>query len=249
MPGIASVILRHEPNYRSAAVIAGFQRHGYRTANQPNPNPRPDDVLLVWNRYSRHEHYCKQYEAVGAKVIIMENGYIGQTKALARSHHNGAGWWPEPVEDRWSKLGIELKPWRTTGDYVLVLPQRGIGETGVAMPRNWLPSVLDKLRRFTDRPIKIRKHPGMTKSVPLEDDLARAWACVTWGSGAGIKALAYGVPVIHEFRQWIGAPAASGNMDIESPVMGNRLAMFQRLAWAQWTLEELASGEAFEWLL
>lgn len=249
MAGIASVILRHEPNYRSAAVIAGFQRHGYRTTNQPNPNPRPDDVLLVWNRYSRHEHYCKQYEAVGAKVLILENGYIGQTKSLARSHHNGAGWWPEPTEDRWSKLDIEIKPWRTTGDYVLVLPQRGIGEPGIAMPRNWLPSMLDKIKRFTDRPIKIRKHPGMTKSVPLEDDLSRAWACVTWGSGAGIKALAYGVPVIHEFRQWIGAPAASGNLDIENPIMGDRLAMFQRLAFAQWTMEEITNGEAFKWLL
>lgn len=249
MTGIASVVLRHEPNYRSAAVIAGFQRRGYKIDCRPNTNPTKDDVLLIWNRYSRYEHHCRQYEAVGAKVLIMENGYIGNCKALARNHHNGAGWWPDVAHDRWAKLDIQLKPWRTNGSHILVLPQRGIGEPGVAMPRNWLAGMINKLKTRTDRPIRIRKHPGTGPCVPIEDDLANAWACVTWGSGAAIKALAHGVPVFHEFGRWIGASAASCNLDIESPALGDRLPMFERLAWGQWSLDEITSGEAFEWLL
>ena len=249
MTGIASVILRHEPNYRSQAVIAGFRKHGYKIASTPNPNPTEHDVLLIWNRYSRHEHHAKMYEKAGGKVVIMENGYAGNAKALALNHHNGAGTWTIGTEDRWHKFGVDLQPWRAGGDYILVLPQRGIGEPGVSMPRNWLINMLDKLKRHTDRPIKIRKHPGTNKCVPLEDDLANAWACVTWGSGAAIKALAYGVPVFHEFGQWIGASASNCNMDIESPYLGDRLPMFKRLAYAQWALDEIQSGEAFEWLL
>jgi hypothetical protein len=40
--------------------------------------------------------------------------------------------------------------------------------------------------------------------------------------------------------QWIGE---QDNTD------AGRLAMFQRLAWAQWRLSEIESGFAFRWLL
>lgn len=249
MTGIASVILRHEPNYRSQAVIAGFKKHGYKIASTPHPNPTENDVLLIWNRYSRYEHHAKMYKAAGGKVIIMENGYIGHAKALAIDHHNGAGTWAVGNEDRWHKFGVELREWRTDGSHILVLPQRGIGEPGVSMPRNWLVNTMDKIKRYTDRPIKVRKHPGTNRCTPLEDDLANAWACVTWGSGAAIKAIAHGVPVFHEFGQWIGAGASNCNMDIEDPYLGDRLGMFERLSWAQFFMSEIESGYAFEVLL
>jgi hypothetical protein len=117
------------------------------------------------------------------------------------------------------------------------------------MPGGWLADVHKRLSRLTDRRLVIRRHPGPDKTEPY-DALRGAWAAVTWGSGAGIKALSVGVPVFHEFPSWIGAPAARlGIEDIEKPWLGDRLPMFQRLAWAQWTLAEIASGEAFRCLL
>jgi hypothetical protein len=73
---------------------------------------------------------------------------------------------------------------------------------------------------------------------------------VTWGSGAGITSLIAGIPVFHEFDRWIGGPAARfGIDDIESPFTGDRLPMFKRLAYMQWSVDEIESGEAFQWLL
>ena len=104
---------------------------------------------------------------------------------------------------------------------------------------------------MTDRPIRVRRHPGLHNTRPLEDDLLNAWACVTWGSGAGIKALAAGIPVYYEMEHWIGADGAqpTRGADIEHPVMGNRQSMLSRVSWAQWAAEEIQSGEALAVLL
>ena len=52
-----------------------------------------------------------------------------------------------------------------------------------------------------------------------------------------------------DLKEWIGAPAATCNWDIERPYLGDRDVMLHRLSWAQWTWDEISSGEAFKWLL
>lgn len=260
--GTACVLFRESLTYRRDAFQAGLQRLGYDLVTFPQAKPSPGDVLVLWNRKPDHERYARAYEAVGADVLIAENGYIGKAPdggklyALARGHHNGAGTWPTDgpaVGQRWDALGIDLKPWRETGSHILVLPQRGIGEPGVAMPRDWLARTLAELGRRTNRPIRIRRHPGREKVEP-DADFVGAWACVTWGSGAAIKALAAGVPVFYGLDRWIGRDAAfplQHAFALEEPVIGDlcRERMFRRLAWAQWNLAEIESGEAFACLL
>ena len=87
---------------------------------------------------------------------------------------------------------------------------------------------------------RIRKHPGTRACTPLEHDLRKCGRVITWGSGAAIKAMMWGIPVISDMPNWIGE---QDNTD------AGRLAMFRRLAWAQWTLDEIASGEPFDRLL
>jgi hypothetical protein len=70
--------------------------------------------------------------------------------------------------------------------------------------------------------------------------LAKASKVVTWGSGAAIKALMMGIRVESHMPNWIGE---QDNTD------EGRLAMFRRLAWANWRLSEIESGQAFRWLL
>lgn len=247
---IASVMIRRHVHYRHDAFMHGLRKAGYdvRTAFPPQVEPR--DVVAVWNRHGSTDVWAGRFEDAGARALVTENGYIGNGfYALALHQHNGAGTWPVGEPGRWESFGIRLRPWRKTGRHILVLPQRGVGPHNVAMPRGWLKSVTDRLLQVTDRPIRVRPHPGANKT-PLEPDLADCWCCVTWGSGAAIKALAAGIPVVHELPAWIGAPAASRKLaSVEAPYTGDRLPMFQRLAWAQWTLPELESGRAFLHLL
>lgn len=250
----ATVLLRRTGAYARDSFIAGLARIGLAIEDKPKRNPAPDDVIVIWNRVARDGLDVRPYDAAGARVLVAENGYLTSKDrrrfALALGDHNGAGRWPAGGGERFAQLGIELVPWRSAGGHLLMLPQRGIGRPGIAMPPTWSGRVLTALRESTKREVKLRRHPGPDKTDPYEA-LRGAHAAVTWGSGAAIKALAVGVPVFFDFPQWIGAPAAA-RLDmagIESPWLGDRLPMFERLAWAQWDLGEIESGEAFDWLL
>jgi hypothetical protein len=247
----ANILIHQSAYYRKHVYKAGFEACGYSTIEQMQYRPKEGDVLLIWNRNKNREAIAKRYEEAGAIVLVTENGYIGKTKALAIGHHSGAGKWYQGQEDRWKALDVELKPWREDGEHILVLPQRSIGEEGVAMPRGWETKIEQHLRKVTRRPIRTRKHPGKDKSAPptLEDDLSGCWAAVTWGSGAGVKSIISGVPVFHQLKNWIGASAATTEMNIENPWMGDRMPMLRRLAWAQWTWDEIKSGEAIRYTL
>lgn len=250
MKKTANILLHHSPYYRIHVFSEGLKKHGFRIINDRQYHPTENDVLLIWNRSNSHETIAKRYELAGATVIVAENGYIGKTRALAKFHHAGAGTWNVGEEDRWQRLKVPLHPWQQNEDgHILVLPQRSIGEIGVAMPRNWEMAVVKRLKVLTKRKIVVRKHPGKNQTIPLEADLEGAWASVTWASGAGIKSIIAGIPVFHDLRDWIGAPAASCTWDLEQPYKPDRLPMLRRLAWAQWTWEEIEQGEAFRWLL
>ncbi len=250
----AALLFRHRRHYRSAEFAHGLECHGYTISTAPERAPKPTDLLVIWNRTRAHEHYAAMYERAGAKVIVAENGWLnrqGGTKhyALALNHHNGAGRWF--VGDR-PRFEIEEEHC-PRGDAVLILPQRGIGERGVAMPLDWPRTIRDRVRQVTGRPVIYRRHPGNNHSAlqaTLEQDLSRAHCVVTWASGAAIKAIRAGVPCFHEMADWIGNCASTRLADqlerCDSPDPGE---LWRRVSWGQWTMAEIESGEAFDRLL
>jgi hypothetical protein len=165
--------------------------------------PSPGDVLVIWNRYGRFAAEADRFEAAGCDVLVCENGYVGrdaegrQYYAIALGGHNGAGRYYVGGAERWERLGIALKPWRTDGEHVLVCPQRGIGPPGVAMPRDWARDVVQRLGAFTGRRIVVRPHPGnRPPERSLSADLDGVWAMVVWSSNCATEALIEGVPAM-----------------------------------------------------
>lgn len=236
--------LRHEKGDRAEAFRAGLVALGYEVRHGLTHAPGSGDVLVTWNRIGSGETAARRFEAAGLQVLVAENAAWGNDFArrrwvsLARGRHNTAGCFPVGGLERWDSLGVNLAPWRRAGEVVL-LPQRGIGSPPTAMPRDWAAVTEARLRR-EGMAVRTRHHPGRNAARPLEDDLAKCGRIFTWGSGAAIKALMMGIPVESDMPHWIGA---QDNTD------AGRLAMFRRLAWAQWTLEEVAAGDPFRWLL
>lgn len=237
----ALCLIRQQLVYRRDVFCEGLEQAGYRLVYALN-DPRKGDVLVIWNRYGKYHFVATRFERAGATVVVAENGYINGAErylALAKSHHSGAGQWNVGGPERWDALGIALQPWRT-GKEVVVLGQRGIGEPGIAAPRSWAQGL---------RIGRVRPHPGNKTAVPLEQDLVDASAVVTWSSAAALRALAMGIPVFCAFPEWIGMAASTPLSQFPKHRDVDRLAMFRRLSWAQWTLEEIRSGEAFRCLL
>lgn len=258
----AVVLIRDEPHYRREAFISGMRNIGMTVLYADIADPVPGDVLVIWNRYGQYHQAANRWEKARAKVIIAENGYYGkdagglQRYALALHGHNGSGTWHIGGPERLDELGIKIQPWRTGGKHILVCGQRGIGSPTMASPPNWHVNVAQKLAKLSKRPIKIRAHPGThAPRTHLSDDLSDAWACVIWSSACGVAALIAGIPVIYQAPYWICSGAADRKLECIDKIddgawmLKTREQALQRMAWAQWTLDEITSGEPFRLLM
>jgi hypothetical protein len=246
-------MIRHDLVYRRECFVMGLQAAGYKVVDQL-PHPTAEDVLVIWNRYGTAATTARKFEAAGARVLVCENGYLTKNWlgenwiAISFGHHAGAGQWRVGSPARWDSLGVELEPFRYRDGEIVIFEQRGFGEEGIAAPNHWAENAQ---ARYGGR---IRPHPqGFEPATPLAVDLCNASACLTWNSGAALRALMLGVPVWHEFPKWIGAHAAKP-LDRFGKEAANRddaarLAMFRHLAWAMWRLREISTGEPFTWLL
>lgn len=251
----AAVLVREQPHYRKDAFEAGLRCCGY-TVGPELAKPGPADLLLIWNRYGDGARLALHYERHGATVVVAENGYLGRDwrsqvwYQLALGWNNGAGQWAVGDPSRARVFAADLRPWCNHDGYALVLAQRGIGSPPVAQPAGWHQRAAAQLERLGHR-VVIRGHPGRhQENASLYAQFDDAAFAVTWGSGAGIKALLHGVPVYHGMERWIGAPAARPFAKmLGEPFRGDRSEFLTRLAWAQWSVEEIGSGHAFRHLL
>lgn len=259
--------IRSQPHYRADAFRSGLQKLGYEIVERVN-DPRPGDVLVSWNMYPSNEPVAHAWRKAGAKVLIAENGFIGKDKtgqqfyAVARDSHNGSGRWHVGGHDRWSALGIALSRKQQLGGVVVVRAQRGIGTKLMASPARWARDTVTGLQR-TGYKAELRLHPGVDikqeRDDPDDKALARAGAVVLWASSFGVKAVVAGVPVVFAAPYWILSDvglrlpeAVDGRIHLPNLVPlddDRRLAALRRLAWAQFTTEELADGWPFEKLL
>lgn len=244
-------LLRAALHYRREAFDAGLQAAGFDLV-QRNDRPEPGDVLLIWNRYGGGDETAQHFERHGATVLVAENCPLGNdlhggsyTLARRQVALTGGDFFGNHGPERWDSWGINLQPWRTQG-HTLILGQRGIGNSDTRSPDQWAERIK---ARFGGH---IRPHPGTGPAKPLADDLKEAGRVITWSSAAAIQALAAGVPVWHAHPGFVGAGAARQLADWgREPNTSDtaRLAMFRRLAWCIWTLDEIKTGEPIARLL
>lgn len=260
-------LIRSQPWYRREAFAAGLKAAGHEVQHREPDRYDRDTLLVIWNRYGQTHELAKHVEAGGGRVLVAENGYLGaggsapkfdvhpggprphHYYSLSEGWHNGRGAWRAGGAERFAALGVELKPWRTSGGHILVCPNRSFGVPPQVMPEGWAEACAARLRKQTDRPVRVRNHPGNDQPQrPLALDLEGAWAVFIWSSGAGVHALAEGVPTFCEAPYWILKNAAASG-SVEQAIITEREPAFQRMAWAQWTLREIETGEPFRCLL
>lgn len=269
-------LIRRQPWYRREAFLDGLKSAGHELKEGPPREINSNTLVLMWNRYAENHALACRVEAAGGTVLVAENGYLGRGGstpkfdsvagverghyyALAIGGHNGSGRWRDGGPERFEKLGITLQPLCMSGEYILVCPSRNFGRPDMLMPSLWLDKTLSALKKISRLPVRVRAHPGNDiPARPLAEDLKGAAAVVIWASSAGVHALVAGIPVVCCAPHWIVKQAALDDIemlnlcnepDVIEDLNHQRACAFNRLAWAQWTVDEIASGEPFRRLI
>ena len=183
---------------------------------------------------------------------------------------------PDPA--RWESIrktiGINVKPWRT-GKHILLCMQRNGGWSMQGLDtQDWARETITEIRKYSDRPIIIRSHPGDGKSrfylnpnnkdFKLKDvgnnvhfsiseksfleDLENAHAVVVHNSSPAVGAAIEGVPVfLTDPASSQAREIANCNLsDIENPKTFDRDPWLHRISMFHWNFNELKSGQAWK---
>jgi hypothetical protein len=211
--------------------------------------PKPDDLLLVWNRTRAFDPIAEIYErrvpACWSPRTATSPGRRREILRARAGRHNGAGRWFVGDEPRFE---IAEQPWRTSGSRCWSCPSAESASAASPCRPTGRPrrSIGSPDHRSRARPAPSPRPSASTRAARFRD----IWCAVTWGSGAAIKALQAGIPVFYDFDRWIGGLAAARLVrDLESCQTPDRRTLWTRISWAQWTLDEIASGEALDRLL
>lgn len=148
--------------------------------------------------------------------------------------HDGSGEYPE---DRLSKLNLNITEHRKLGSYIIMSEPSNTMKKLYKVP-NWFEDTTKIIRKFSDR--KIILHNKYSKQ-PLDELLKNAWAFVSLQSTAGFKAMINGVPAYFTLSDLNNINKIE---EIENPKINYKV--LNNLAYGQWTLKEMASGEAWE---
>jgi hypothetical protein len=228
------------------AIVAGAARFAPVTADLPS-GFTASDVLITWSPFRatpRAETFAAA-KAGGARVIVLENGWLSPIGGaryyqVALDGWNGTGRFPVGDAERWKAWSVDVGPWRTQGRHILVVGNNRPNTTGDPRrtPIGWAESV-----EFDSAKPVVRRLTR--KDAPLDAHLRDAWCTVVWTSTAAVRSVIAGVPVFYQGPNLICAALARTGGDVEYPSYPDREPVLERLAWGQWTPDEIATGEPF----
>jgi hypothetical protein len=178
----------------------------------------------------------------------------------------------EPGEDNWNNIkrdyNMDLKPWRSNGSHILITLQRPLGWSmrGFNLMK-WLENTFREIRKYSDRPIVIRWHPGDWKSYPvyeallkqynatispqerhITEDLINCWALICHNSTPSSVASIEGIPAFITDDPGYCQAGDIANLDfskLENPWMPDRELWIRKLAQCHWSFEDTKSGRCW----
>lgn len=232
----------------------------------------PDAPLLVFwghkkSRLIDHQRSQQRH------YLVLERGYFGDRFKMTSVGWDGlngrANFCNQQADGkRWERYGWGLPEWKGSGDYALICGQVAgdAAVTGVNLAQ-WYQDVVELIKRSEPRlPIRFRPHPLEKKhnlapknatitQDTLENDLKRALFTVAYNSNTGVDSLLGSVPHYCGDHGSMALPVA---VLIENPAQLHKLPVScrhqdrqswaNRLAYCQWTVDELQDGTTWRHL-
>lgn len=255
-------------------------------------NAIPCDVALIQGFVHEHgkdaPHLRLRKEASdlqkknGKRSLIVDSNLFlyadpGNTKTYLRYSFDGifptdGFYFDQDIDpNRWKKisrdLNLNLKPYVSQGNHILVCLQRNGGWSMRGLSTiDWLENTIREIKKYSDRPIVVRAHPGdkkikrileikhpnttLSTKERLIDDLKGAWATVVYNSSPSVASLIEGVPAfLTDPTPQHSQSYLVANTDLsllETPLNEDRQVWVEKLAMCHWNFNELRSGEAWQ---
>lgn len=244
------------------AFIDGLKRHRIKAQWLHESRYTPSDLAVIWG--VRFPQIIEGQKKNNADYLVIERGYFRNRLRYCALGYNGLNGYAEfyvdnSPSDRWEKHGVQVKPWKEEGEYILLMGQIG-GDQSVkhCNINKWYQEMISKIKEITDIPIYFRPHPNGRKKVDisgiagikdgeLEEALEGALKVITFNSNSGVDAVINGVPVIAMDRGSMVWEVAQNEIRLENELF-DREQWLNDLAYKQWTMKEMASGETWEYL-
>lgn len=249
-------------NGHATAMIHGLHRQGIVVSAFSHLPDLDADFAVCWGwrigRRIRESGFDKP-------ILVMERGYLGDRMnvwtSLGWDGLNGRARFPEPQDGGqrfWSNHGHLAKEWEHLEGYFLIAGQvLGDQSLNGVDYLEWLADTIEELDRI-GIDVRFRPHPeaerrGQVFPVPsymvstgtLEQDLSEAACVIAYNSNATVDAVLAGIPAITVDEGAMAWEITSHQVS-QPLVTPDRNEWFRRMAWTQWTLREITSGEAWE---
>lgn len=224
------------------------------------------DLVVCNGLRNKYHDILKCYNKINTPVMVTDLGYLNRKEGYYQVGLNKLGYIlpQECPNDRFKKLNIVVSQKRKKSDNILLLgqlpgdAQHGFTEFELI---NLYKDYVQKLRSVTKRKIIFRPHP--VKKIHLGDivdgydneqtlNFNNIHAAVTYNSTSGLDALIAGVPVFCDESAFYVNEGNSDFRDLENPnfpIKSSLEKLLNRVAYSQWTRDEISKGLPMELLL
>jgi len=235
------------------------------------------DVAVIWSvlwrgRMLGYKNIWDRYRNANKPVVVIEVGGIKRNttfKIGINGINRDADFANDSdLEDRWKLFNIDLKPWKQTGDLIVICGQHDASEQWRGLPKmdQWIGQQITEIRKYTQRPILVRPHPrnnihinekkfsnvkvrlakrdySTYDDTDFKQTLERTWAVVNHSSNPAMESVFNGVPVFVSKSSLCHDVGNTSLVDINTPAMPNRTQWVNKLAHTEWWPEEIQQGK------
>ena len=264
------IVCDYNPVDADVAVVQGFVHPGSKQG---------DHLILRKNVFEKQQRDGKRSIIVDSNLFLYADK--GNSKQFLRYSYDGV--FPstgeycnnQPDPARWEliskRLGIKLKPLNKSGGNILICCQRDGGWSMDGQPlMPWLIKTIQEIRKFSNRKIVVRFHPGdknilnhkrMMARYRLPDvtishadsilrDFTNAYCVINLNSSPAVAAAIEGIPIIvlDPDNSQAADVAHHSLSDIEKLTERDREHWIHKMAQMHWSLSELKDGTAWRHL-
>ena len=252
------------------AFASGAKSLGYDITF--NSNDGGIDVIwsVLWNgRMAANKAIWDRNVAQSKPTVVLEVGGIkrGTTWKVGINGINRNAYFGNMgnSSDRARLHSLELKPWRTDGEFILIAGQHEKSEQWRNQPRmsQWVMDTIENIQAHTDRPILFRPHPRCRleaietqyKNVYRQDprqipntyddfdmNFENIYCTVSWTSNPGIHSVIQGIPAYTSYSSLAWDVSIKSLTNINNPPLPDRTQWLNDYAHTEWTVEEISQG-------